>query len=110
MAILKDDKILDQLEGKKDIAIALVIFAIFSIFAVFIFQSESPTTQDIPDYNKLIKNPFEDYDKMMEKANVKKLVENEQYREMKYNTYLHKFIQEDNSPQTNEDPFDSSFK
>lgn len=108
MDLIKDKNFIDKIEEKGDIIIALVMFALFASFVAYVFQGENPTTNDIPNYNEMIKNPYHEYEKMIENSKVKKLVKDEQFIEMKYNNNLSEFIK-GSSPGVKEDPFGSNF-
>ena len=102
------DNLMNEIKNRKDTLFALFIFAIFVAVAAYYSLSAVVTEKDIKDYSNISMNPYEKYERMMNGVGIKNLVENEQFKEFKYNDKLDNLIQNSN-PNTRDNLFDESF-
>lgn len=87
-------KILNRVKKESNI-IAVVVFIVFLFSSVAIFEDINIIKEDVPEYNELTKNPYEEYERLIRRTNAKKLIESEQFIEMRYSNDLIKEINSD---------------
>lgn len=98
-------KFLRLISDKKDFLSSIVVAVLFLWLGMTCFKSVSPEIENVSNYYKLIKNPYENYERITDRKNISKLINNEQFIEMKYDENLIK----KEIPQKKIDPFLKSF-
>ena len=88
-------RILNKIKRESNI-IAVIVLFVFFLGSFFIMKDITVAEQDVPNYSELIKNPYKEYEKLIRKTNVKKLIESEQFMEMKYSDDLIKEVEDNN--------------
>lgn len=68
--------------------ISVIIFIVFLFSSFVLLKDVNVTEEELPDYYELTKNPYREYEELIKKTNAKKLIESEQFMEMKYNDDL----------------------
>ena len=101
----KEDKFLKQIKEKREIAMSLVVFVVFLIATAVILKDVNPTKENVPNYFELSRNPYLEYEELLDKTNMKKLISSRQFFEMRYNEDVVK--EEETSMR--EDPFIEGF-
>lgn len=90
------EKILNRAKKESNLVAALA-FTVFLFGFVAIFENIKVTEESVPDYRELIKNPYEEYERLIKRTNIKKLIESEQFKEMRYSDDLIKEINVDDT-------------
>ncbi|MCK5085022.1 MAG: hypothetical protein KAQ64_05205 [Candidatus Pacebacteria bacterium] len=101
-------KILKEIKDKKEYFAMFFSVIIFLFFAVSVFWGVNPEQDDIPDYESLVENNFNEYNKNINRVNnsSQKILENGQLNEItKYNN----LIEDSFHIQRNKNPFIKSF-
>ena len=90
MAILNlnKEKILKSINNRKNFLVSLVVFVLFFFIGITYLGNVDPKIESVPNYSELIRNPYESYEKITERRNIKKLISNEQFIEMEYDENL----------------------
>ena len=101
----KEDKFLKQIKEKREIAMSLVVFVVFLVATAVILKDVNPTKENVPNYFELSRNPYLEYEELLDKTNMKKLISSRQFFEMRYNEDVVK--EEETSMR--EDPFIEGF-
>jgi hypothetical protein len=101
-------KILKEIKDKKEYLAMFFAVIIFLFFTVYVFLGAKPEWDDIPDYESLIENNFNEYNKNINRANnsTKKILENGQLNEI---TNYDNLIRDSFYIQKNKNPFIKSF-
>lgn len=81
-------KIIERLTSKKDLFLSLLVFVSFLLLTAKILSEVNPLTEEIPMYGELVSNPYEKYENLVKRANVKKIIDSEQFTKMKYDDNL----------------------
>ena len=97
----KKDKFIKWLSKNMEIYISIFAFFMFIIIFDTIIKDINPAKEDIPNYFELSKNPYIKYEKLLNKTDLKKIMENRQFLEMKYDENVIK----KEEPLEKEDPF-----
>lgn len=74
----------DQLDKSREIVVSVFVFLIFLIASAVIIKNINPVKEDIPDYFELSKNPYVKYEELLDRVALKKIMENRQFLEMRY--------------------------
>ena len=98
-------RIFKIISRKKDFLASTIVIVIFLWVGVICFKNVNPKIESVPNYYELIKNPYKSYERITDRKNIKKLIDNEQFIEMKYDENL--IVEE--PPQRKIDPFLKSF-
>ncbi len=108
MRINFDKKILQKIKDKKEYLAMFFTVIIFLFFAVFVFWGAKPEEGDIPNYENLVENNFNEYNKNINRASngSKKILENGQLNEI---TNYDNLIEDSFYIQKNKNPFVKSF-
>lgn len=101
-------EILKEVKKRKEIAFEIFIVVIFIFVAVSIFSDIKPTEKDIPNYDKLLKNNLNEYNKEISKIknkteedlDISQLDKMEEYEDL---------LRGDVYKKRNKDPFYKSF-
>ena len=88
--------------------ISVIIFIVFLFGSFILLKNVSATEEELPNYYELTKNPYREYEELIKKTNAKKLIESEQFIEMKYNNDLMKGINIDDI-EKGKNPFSKMF-
>ena len=99
------EKILKLINSKKDFLVSLVVIFLFFLIGTICLRNVNPEIESVPNYYKLTKNPYESYERIINRRNIKKLINNKQFIEMEYDENLVK----EEYPQERVDPFLKSF-
>lgn len=102
---LSKKRILRLISDKKDFLASVVAIVLFFLIGTFYLGNINPKIESIPNYNKLTKNPYENYEKITNRRNIKTLISNKQFIEMEYDENLIK----EEYPQRRDDLFLKSF-
>lgn len=81
-------KIIERLTSKKDLFLSLLVFVSFLLLTAKMLSEVNPLTEEIPMYSELVSNTYEKYENLVKRANVKKIIDNEQFTKMKYSDNL----------------------
>ncbi|MCK4892156.1 MAG: hypothetical protein KAS78_05810 [Candidatus Pacebacteria bacterium] len=108
MTINFSKKILKEIKDKKEYLAMFFAVIIFLFFTVSVFISAKPERDDIPDYESLVENNFNEYNKNINKTNnsSKKILENDQLNEI---TNYGDLIEYSFQIKKNKNPFIKSF-
>lgn len=68
--------------------ISIIIFIVFLFSSFVLLKDVNVIKEDLPNYYELTKNPYREYEELIKKTDAKKLIESEQFIEMKYNDDL----------------------
>jgi len=98
-------KISRLISSKKDFLASLVAIFLFLWLGNTYLKNVNPAIESVPNYYKLIKNPYESYERIADRKNIDKLIGNKQFIEMEYDEDLIK----KEYPQKKIDPFLKSF-
>ena len=98
-------RILKSIRDKKDFLASIVALILFFLIGTFCLGNINPKIESIPNYNELTKNPYESYEKITNRRNIKKLISNKQFIEIEYDEDLVKI----EYPQKRDDLFLKSF-
>jgi len=101
-------KILQKIKDKKEYLAIFFTMIIFLFFTAFVFWGAKPEQGDIPDYESLIENNFNEYNKNINRTSnsLKKILENGQLNEI---TSYDNLIEDSFHTQKNRNPFVKSF-
>lgn len=101
-------KILQKIKDKKEYLAMFFAVIIFLFFTAFIFWGAKPKEDDIPDYESLVENNFNEYSKNINRTSnsSKKILENGQLNEIMNDDNL---IEDSFYIQKNKNPFIKSF-
>lgn len=102
---LSKKRILRLISDKKDFLASVVAIVLFFLIGILCLGNINPKIESIPNYNELTKNPYESYEKITNRRNIKTLISNKQFIEMEYDENL---IKEEYS-QRRDDLFLKSF-
>ena len=90
---------LRQLNRNKETAASIFTFLLFLAISAIIIKDINPVKENIPNYFELSKNPYVKYEKLLDRTDLKKIMDNRQFFEMKYDENIIKrkdpFIRED---------------
>lgn len=108
MKINFDKKILQKIKDKKEYLAMFSAVIIFLFFTAFVFLGAKPREGDIPNYESLAENNFNEYSKNINRASnsSKKILENGQLNEITNDDNL---IEDSFYIQKNKNPFIKSF-
>ena len=100
--------LINKIIDKKEYVIMFFAVVIFLVFIVFVFWGIDPTEQEIPNYESLVENNLDEYNKSINEANniSKEMLENNQLNEITKNDNL---IKDSFHIQRNKNPFVKSF-
>ena len=87
---------------------AVIVFIVFLSSSFIFLKDVSVTEEDLSNYYELTKNPYREYEELIKKTNAKKLIESEQFIEMRYNDDLIKEINIDDI-EKGKNPFSKMF-
>ncbi|MCK5466621.1 hypothetical protein KAI56_03980 [Candidatus Parcubacteria bacterium] len=85
---LNKKRILKLISDKKDFLASVIALVLFSLIGTFCLGNINPKIESIPNYNELTKNPYESYEKITNRRNIKRLISNKQFIEMEYDENL----------------------
>jgi len=101
----KKNRFIRQLSKNMEIHISIFMFFIFLVVSVIIIKEINPVKENIPNYLELSKNPYVKYEELLNRTDLKKIMNNRQFLEMRYDENVVK--KED--PLEKEDPFIERF-
>ena len=106
-SLIKNEKnrFIRQLNKNMEIYISIFTFFIFLVVSVIMIKEINPAKENIPNYFELSKNPYIKYEKLLNRTDLKKIMDNKQFLEMRYDENVIK--KED--PFEKEDPFAERF-
>ena len=81
-------RILKSISDKKNFLASIVAIVLFFLIGIFSLGNIDPKIESVPNYNELTKNPHENYEKIINRRNIKKLISNKQFIEMEYDENL----------------------
>ncbi len=93
------------LSKNMEIYISIFTFFMFLVISVVIIKEVNPAKEDIPNYFELSKNPYTKYEKLLNRTDLKKIMDNKQFLEMRYDGN----VIEKEYPLEKEDPFAEKF-
>ena len=101
-------KILEKIKDKKEHLAMFFSVIVFLFFTASVFWGAKPEQNDIPDYENLIENNFNEYNQNINRTNnsSKKILENGQLDEI---TNYDNLIKDSFYIQKNKNPFIKSF-
>lgn len=99
------EKIFKLIRGKKDFLASIVVIFLFLWIGTTYLKDLNLAIESIPNYYELTENSYESYERITSRKNIKELIGNEQFIEMKYDENLVK----EEDPQKKIDPFLKSF-
>ena len=102
---IKKNKFMKQLGKSKEIAVSVFVFLIFLIISAVIIKDINPAKEDVPDYFELSRNPYVKYEELLNRTDLRKIMDSRQFLEMRYDENVIK--KED--PLEKEDPFIKRF-
>lgn len=88
--------------------ISILVFVMFLIGSFAFLKDVNVVEEDLSNYYELTKNPYREYEELIKKTNAKKLIESEQFIEMRYNDDLIKEINIDDI-EKGKNPFSKMF-
>jgi hypothetical protein len=80
-------KILRKVKLDSNVA-ALFILFVFSFAAWSMINDVKIKTEDVPNYGELTMNPYEKFEKLIQKTKLQKVINSGQFRELKYEDNL----------------------
>lgn len=98
-------RILKLISGKKDFLASVVAIVLFLLIGISYLGNVRPKIESIPNYSELIKNPYESFERITSRRDIKTLINNEQFIKMEYDENLIK----KEYPQKRDDLFLKSF-
>ena len=102
---IKKNKFMKRLGKSKEAAVSVFVFLIFLIASAAIIKDINPAKEDVPNYFELSKNPYIKYEELLNRTDLKKIMDSRQFLEMRYDENIIK--KED--PLEKEDPFIERF-
>ena len=102
---IKKNKFMKRLGKSKEAAMSVFVFLIFIIASAAIIKDINPAKEDVPNYFELSKNPYIKYEELLNRTDLKKIMDSRQFLEMRYDENIIK--KED--PLEKEDPFIERF-
>ena len=69
-------------------AVSLLVLFVFSYVAWFMINDVKIKTEDVPNYGELTTNPYEKFEKLIKKTKLQEVINNRQFRELKYEDNL----------------------
>jgi len=98
-------KFMKQIGKSKEIAMSVFALLVFLVVSVVIIKDINPAKEDVPNYFELSKNPYVRYEKFLDRADLRKIMDSRQFLEMRYNEDI---VKKEN-PLEKEDPFAGRF-
>lgn len=102
---IRKNKFIKRFKKNREIMISVFMFLMFLIASAMIIKNINPVKEDVPDYFELSKNPYVKYEKLLNRADLKKIMDSRQFLEMKYDEDI---IKKEDSIEK-EDPFAERF-
>lgn len=102
---IKKNRLIKQLEKSKEVIVSVFMLLVFLVSAAVIAKEINPVKEDVPNYFELSKNPYVKYEELLNRTDLKKIMDNRQFLEMRYNENI---IAEDD-PFERDDPFIEKF-
>ncbi len=102
---IKKNRLIKQLENGKEVIISVFAFFAFLISSAVIIKNINPVKEDVPNYFELSKNPYVKYEELLDRADLKKIMDNRQFLEMRYDENIIK----EEDPFERDDPFMDKF-
>jgi len=100
------ERILKSISAKKNFLVSIVSIVLFFFIGITYLSDIDPEIESVPNYDELIKNPYENYEKITERRNIKRLINNKQFIEMEYDENIVKIKE----PEKRDDLFLRSFE
>ncbi len=101
----KKNRFVKRLDKNKEIAISIFVFLTFLAASAAIVKDINPIKEDIPNYFELSKNPYVKYEELLDRTDLKKIMDSRQFLEMRYDEDI---IKKEDSFEK-EDPFIEKF-
>ena len=101
----KKDRFIRELSKNTETYMSVFTFLIFLVISVVIIKEINPTKEDVPNYFELSKNPYIKYEELLNRKDLKKIMDNKQFLEMRYDENV---IKKEDSLEK-EDPFAERF-
>ena len=102
---IKKNKFMKQLGESKEIAVSVFALLIFLAASAVIIKDINPAKEDVPNYFELSKNPYVKYEKLLNRTDLRKIMDSRQFLEMRYDEDI---VKKEN-PLEKEDPFVERF-
>ena len=102
---IKKNRFIKQLEKSKEMIVSVFMFLVFLVSFAVIIKDINPVKEDVPNYFELSKNPYVKYEELLNRTDLKKIMDNRQFLEMRYDEDI--VTEED--PFEREDPFIEKF-
>ncbi|MEA1937169.1 MAG: hypothetical protein U9N04_03600 [Patescibacteria group bacterium] len=102
---IRKNKFIKQLGKNKEAVVSIFVFFIFLAASAVIIKNINPVKEDVPNYFELSENPYVEYEELLNRTDLKKIMDSRQFLEMRYDEDIIK--KED--PLEKEDPFIERF-
>lgn len=102
---IKKNRLIKQLEKSKEAIVSVFILLIFLVSSAIIAKDINPVKEDVLNYFELSKNPYVKYEELLNRTDLKKIMDNRQFLEMRYDENIIK----EEDPFEREDPFMEKF-
>ena len=104
---IKKNRLIRQLGKSKEIVASVFALLIFLIVSAVIIKDINPAKENVPDYSELSKNPYVEYEELLNRTNLKKIIGSRQFLEMKYDenvVWEENLFEEENPPEEGDLP------